>query len=111
MIIDKPNDNTTVVTHEKGGVDDFYLRLEEAYHKLKNDHLVVNLFSLDRLKAADLKVLDAISKKHRSDNKSFVIVSDGISVDDIPDELVVVPTVQEALDIIEMEEIERDLGL
>jgi len=28
----------------------------------------------------------------------------------MPDEIVVVPTMQEAYDIIEMEEIERDLG-
>jgi hypothetical protein len=28
----------------------------------------------------------------------------------MPDEIVVVPTLQEAYDIIEMEEIERDLG-
>ena len=30
--------------------------------------------------------------------------------DEIPDELIVVPSIQEAYDIIEMEEMERDLG-
>ena len=39
-----------------------------------------------------------------------MIVSNKIADDNIPDELVIVPTLQEAFDIIEMEEIERDLG-
>ncbi|MDH3323482.1 MAG: ribonuclease Z, partial [Flavobacteriaceae bacterium] len=41
---------------------------------------------------------------------SFVIVSDKVNLDGIPDEIIVVPTMQEAYDVIEMEEIERDLG-
>jgi hypothetical protein len=39
-----------------------------------------------------------------------VIVTDRVDFDEMPDEIVVVPTLQEAYDIIEMEEIERDLG-
>ncbi|RAV28606.1 ribonuclease Z [Sinomicrobium soli] len=111
MIFDKQNNNTTIVTHEKGGVNDFCLRLEEVYDKLASDHLVVNLFSLDRLEAADLGALTGISARHRGNNKSFVIVTNKISPDEVPGELVVVPTLQEARDIIEMDEIERDLGL
>jgi hypothetical protein len=38
-----------------------------------------------------------------------VIVSDTISYDNAPEELSITPTIQEAHDIIEMEEIERDL--
>jgi hypothetical protein len=39
-----------------------------------------------------------------------VIVADGIDFTAVPESLVVVPTVLEAHDVIEMEEIERDLG-
>ena len=41
---------------------------------------------------------------------SFVIVATNVSIDEIDEKLIVVPTLQEARDIIEMEEIERDLG-
>jgi hypothetical protein len=41
---------------------------------------------------------------------SFVIVVNGIDADKVPDEIVTVPTISEAEDIIEMENIERDLG-
>jgi hypothetical protein len=37
-------------------------------------------------------------------------VNNAINFDDIPEEMIVVPTLEEARDIIEMEEIERDLG-
>ena len=50
-----------------------------------------------------------MSKKHKLAKKSFVIVTDKISYDVAPEELSITPTIQEAHDIIEMEEIERDL--
>ena len=52
-----------------------------------------------------------MSNKHRGRKKSFVLVTNKVPFDEIPDEICVVPTVQEARDIIEMEEIERDLEL
>jgi len=39
-----------------------------------------------------------------------VIISKGINIDKIPEELNVVPTFTEATDILEMDAIERDLG-
>jgi hypothetical protein len=51
-----------------------------------------------------------VSNLHRGNKRSFVFVCDAIPVDEIPLEMVVVPTIGEAADIIEMENIERDLG-
>lgn len=51
-----------------------------------------------------------VSNGHRGQKRSFVLICTAIDVDDIPFEMIVVPTIQEAQDIIEMEEIERDLG-
>jgi len=42
--------------------------------------------------------------------KSFVLVTNSISYEEAPENLSLVPTLQEAKDLIEMEEIERDLG-
>lgn len=38
------------------------------------------------------------------------MVNTALSRDEIPDELLIVPTIHEAEDLIDMEEIERDLG-
>jgi hypothetical protein len=42
--------------------------------------------------------------------KSFIILNSNIDIDTISEELRVVPTLQEAEDMIQMEDIERDLG-
>lgn len=109
MIISK-NGNTTIITQETFTVVELVKKLEALYPKYKNDNIVVLLSALDPIKASDISEFLQLSKMHRKEKLSFVIVSDKITVDDVPDALIVVPTEQEALDIIEMEEIERDLG-
>jgi hypothetical protein len=47
---------------------------------------------------------------HKIAKKSLVLVTYSINPNDVPSQLTVVPTQLEAHDIIEMEEIERDLG-
>jgi hypothetical protein len=81
------------------------------YPKIKNDHIIVNLFSFSKLTSNDVLEFLELSDVHRKTKKSFVLVTEKVSYDEVPDKIVVVPTIQEAKDIIEMEEIERDLEL
>ena len=76
----------------------------------ENYHLIVKLSSLDEITLEDIIEFLRLSNNHRGSKKSFVIVSEKVDLDNVPDEIVVVPTMQEAYDIIEMEDIERDLG-
>ena len=110
MIFDKDG-NTTIVFQENISLTAFIENVNQAYHRLKNDHIVLNLFSFERLDANDLLEFLELSNKHRASGKSFVLVSKKISYEDIPEEICLVPSIQEAKDIIEMEEIERDLDL
>jgi len=109
MIIDRDG-NITVITQEKASVKTLVHNIEQGYKKHKNYHIVVNLSSLDKISLDDIIEFLRISNNHRRDKKSFVIVSNKVDLDQMPDELAVVPTLQEAYDIIEMEDIERDLG-
>lgn len=109
MILDKQDNNTTIVTQETGSLQTFCNRLREVYDKIGTDNVIVNLFSLGALTVNDLLEFLEISNRHRGAKKSFVIVTNKVNYDEIPDELVVVPTIREAHDVIEMEEIERDL--
>ena len=109
MIIDRDG-NITIITQEKASVKTLVNNIEQAYKKYKNYHLIVNLSSLDQLGLQDVIEFLRLSNNHRKDKKSFVIVSDKVDLSQMPDELAVVPTIQEAYDIIEMEDIERDLG-
>ncbi|WP_421807657.1 ribonuclease Z [Flagellimonas sp.] len=110
MIIDKEG-TTTIVFQEKTTLSGFMENLQNAYPKLKHDNIVVNLFSFKKLTVDDLLEFLNLSNTHKASGQSFVLVTDAVSYDDIPEELSVVPTLQEAKDVIEMEEIERDLGI
>lgn len=102
---------TTLVSQENIELNAFLRNLNKSYTKLKKDNIIVNLFSFSKLTANDILEFLELSNKHRAAKKSFVLVANTIAYDDVPEEICVVPTIQEARDIIEMEEIERDLGL
>lgn len=109
MIFDKDG-NISIITQEKVSIVELVKKLDIIYARFKNDNIIVNLTSLKILSARDVIEFLKISNQHRKSKHSFVIVTDKIKLEEIPDELVIVPTMQEAYDIIEMEEIERDLG-
>ncbi|WP_396637321.1 ribonuclease Z [Maribacter sp. R77961] len=110
MIFDKEG-NIAIVYQEKISIAMFLENLEKQYDKVANDNLILNLFSFEKLTTGDVLEFLQVSKKHKENGKSFVIVTDKVSYDEVPEEIIVAPTIQEAKDIIEMEEIERDLGL
>ncbi len=102
--------NTTVITQEKKTISELVIGIESIYDTIKSNNIIVNLFSLTSIKASDLQEFLLLSRKHREAKHSFVIVNKSINIDDVSDEVEVTPTLVEAHDLIEMEEIERDLG-
>jgi len=109
MIFDKDG-NISIITQERASITELAKKLQILYSRFKNDNIIVNLTSLRPLIIQDVVEFLKISNQHRNAKHSFVLVTDKIDIDDIPDELIIVPTLHEAYDIIEMEEIERDLG-
>lgn len=108
MLINK-EDNVVTFTRESSSFLEFVKKFFLEYPAYRQYNLVINLFSLEKLSVDNLLEFLEISEKHRNDKKSFVLVTDVLNIDELPEELVVAPTLQEAMDIIEMEEIERDL--
>ena len=92
-------------------IERFLENLENEYAKFKNDNLVLDLLSFSELTPYNVISFLEIARKHKKNGKSFILVSDQVSYDDVPEEINLVPSLQEARDIVEMEEIERDLGL
>ena len=54
--------------------------------------------------------LSPLIQEHKQRDHSFVIVDQVARIADYPENISVAPTLEEAHDLIEMEEIERDLG-
>lgn len=109
MIFDQ-EENITIITQEKTSIVELVKKLSVMYSRFENENIIVSLISLKPLLTEDVIEFLQISNSHRKAKHSFVIVTNSIDINNIPDELVIVPTLQEAHDIIEMEEIERDLG-
>lgn len=110
MIFDKYG-NTSIVYQENTTIPNFIINLDERYHKIKDDNVILNLFSFETLKASDVLEFLNLARKHKQSGKSFVVVTNKVAYNEVPDEIMVTRTLQEAKDVVEMEEIERDLGL
>ena len=111
MIIDKDGNNTTIITQEKASVVELVKKIDILYDRFKNNNIIVALTSLDAISTDEVVEFLQISNTHRAAKHSFVIVSSKIDLDEAPENLAIVPTLQEAHDLIEMEVMERDLGL
>ncbi|WP_339840651.1 ribonuclease Z [uncultured Maribacter sp.] len=110
MIFNKEG-SLIVISQEKISIELFLENLVKEYAKLKNDNLVLDLLGFSKLTPYNVISFLEIAKMHKKNGKSFILVSDKVTYDDVPDEISIVPTLQEARDIVEMEEIERDLEL
>jgi len=89
---------------------EFLKNFELNYNSFKASHIISDLTSLEPLKAVELNKLLKWSKKSKQLKKSFIIVVKQIDIDAVSDALVCTPTLLEAQDTFEMEEMERDLG-
>ena len=102
--------NTIIVKDTQGNADAFLMKLTHEHKTFEKHNLVLDITSDKKTTLKTIGQFRALSKIHRKGKKSFVIVAEGIDFTAVPESLVVVPTLLEAHDMIEMEEIERDLG-
>lgn len=110
MIIDKDG-NTTIITQEKASIIELVKKINILYDRFKNNNIIVKITKLDDVKVADIVEFMQLSNKHRKAKHSFVIVSNSANLEEMPGEIIVVPSTKEAFDVIEMEIMERDLGI
>ena len=108
------NDKTAIITYE--GSDTigrpFRDEIKRNYKSFSSLNIVVDLSLIKPVLSKHIKDFVELAGHHKNlSNKSFVIVTGPISLKRLPDGLTVVPTLHEALDTVEIEEIERDLGI
>jgi hypothetical protein len=102
--------HTTVIKDTKGDFQLFLDKVTAQHESYKNQNLILDVTHDNSTTIQSIKSFSELSKLHCKGKKSFVIVAENIDFNSLPKSLVVVPSVLEAHDIIEMEEIERDLG-
>ena len=109
MQIEKKS-HTITIKDTEGNVKSFLENVTKDYADFKDQNLVLDISEDQSITLENVLAFLSLSNKHRKAKKSFVIVVKDFDFNEVPDEMNVVPTIQEAHDIIEMEEIERDLG-
>lgn len=102
--------HTTVIKDTQGNVNSFLEKVTNEYGSFKNQNLILDISADKEVTLDQVLSFLHLSNKHRKAKKSFVLVVNDFDFNEVPDEMIVVPTVLEGHDIIEMEEIERDLG-
>lgn len=88
----------------------FLMKVTHEYKTFEKHNMILDVSHCKNISDKDIKSFLPLSKTHKKSKKSFVVVANNIDFNAVPEKLTVVPTLLEAHDIIEMEEIERDLG-
>lgn len=105
-------DNNTVIVNFNDIVkEDFFIFFNTIYKKIMDKNVIIDFGEKNIFNDSFLGKLSNLSISHQNLNLSFVIVSSLLNSESIPESLVLSPTLNEAKDLIEMDEIQRDIGL
>ncbi len=102
--------HTTILKDTEGDIITFITKITTNYNSYKNQNLVIDITHDVTADIKTIKLFSELAKIHKKNKKSFVVIVKDIDYNSVGAKVMVVPTLQEAHDIIEMEEIERDLG-
>ncbi len=103
-------DHFTIIKDTQGNIQNFLEKITHEHATFKTQNLILDITHNKNVEIKDIKLFSDLSKVHCKGKRSFVLVASDIDFNAIPTQLTVVPSILEAQDIIEMEEIERDLG-
>ena len=74
------------------------------------EHLIVSLIDSE-VSDRDFQWIEKVASDLSDRSLSFVILSEKLTYEVLPETINLCPTLEEAIDLIEFEEIQRDLGL
>ncbi|MGJ8744728.1 hypothetical protein [Polaribacter sp.] len=109
MIVEK-KENYFLISSDENVFKDFYnsfLKIEKEYELV---HVVLQISDNMSYTKEDVLLFLNLSNKKKELATSFVLIQTLLDVDDFPETLTIVPTLQEAEDVLEMEAMERELG-
>ncbi len=101
-------EKATILKDFDSDLDNLVLKLTNE--SFENQNIILDISSYKSLKPKDLNIFFSFAKEIKKNKQSFVIVITDFDFNKASEKINIVPTIQEAFDIIEMEDIERDLG-
>jgi len=102
--------NTVSIKDTQGDLVSFLMKVTHEYKTFEKCNMIIDISLHNDLTIKAINSFLPLSKIHKKAKKSFVIVASGIDFNAVSHQLTIVPSLLEAYDIIDMEDIERDLG-
>ncbi|WP_159951286.1 hypothetical protein [Polaribacter septentrionalilitoris] len=103
-------ENLTIISSDEDSFSVFYDAFLIEEKKRQEENIILQVFENINVSKEEFLLFLDIAALKKENGTSFVIVNSDIDVDDFPEDFNIVPTLQEAEDVIEMENIERALG-
>ena len=99
-----------IISDTVNDFDAFFETIKTEMTSLADKNIIVDLCNFQTITIKQINNFLPLSKNHQRNNKSFIMVCDQADFLKITEKLIVVPTIQEAFDTVEIEDITRDLG-
>ncbi len=105
-------ENYCLLSPNNQNFSDFFTEVSVALAgDLQAQNIVIDLLNYPQLTLDQLLQFSDLSEAHLARQKSFILINASLPIEAIPEELAVVPTLQEAEDYIQMDELQREFGL
>ena len=100
----------TLITSDENSFSKFLESFEKEYVTLTGKNLILIISEQFNASNKNILLFLKYAHEHQNNGMSFVVVSKDVDIDEFPETFNIVPTLIEAEDVIEMEDIQRDLG-
>jgi hypothetical protein len=108
MHIEK-KDKYTLISSDENTLEAFQNSLLEKINDFEKVHLILQISEKINVTNKDFSLFLRIAENKLEKNTSVIIINANLDLDSFPEHINIVPTIQEAEDILEMEAIEREL--
>lgn len=102
--------NYILINSDENTFLEFFSEFEKEHIKYGEKHLIIQISDNFSITRENILLFLVFADEHQKNGTSFVIVLKDVNIDDYPETFNIVPTLIEAEDVIEMENIQRDLG-
>jgi hypothetical protein len=106
----KEASNYTLISSDEDSFQEFQKSVFKKINDFDKNHLILQISEELNIDKKDFLLFLKIAEQKKENGTSFVVLNASVNADDFPESLNIVPTLQEAEDILEMETIERELG-
>ena len=106
----KEANNYTLISSDEDSFKEFQKSVFKKINDFDKNHLIIQISEELSIDKKDFLLFLKIAEQKKENGTSFVVLNSSVNADDFDENLNIVPTLQEAQDILEMENIERELG-